>query len=292
MGQPFIKFFSSDWRSDPALRMCSAAARGVWIDMISIMMEAEPYGHLYINGKPATPAQIAALTCTPASVIKKATAELLENGVASQDDKGAIYSRRLVRDRQKQEQARQFGKSGGNPALKGKGITGGDNPAGITEGVKGASNPHGNTRSQKPDTRSQKPEAERDVVALLHAACGIAGMDQGKAVNSMGIGMDWLRTGLSDERILEVIRGIVDRPGYKPKGTLAYFTPMIAEAAQQPAAAPTPELSPEEKAKLPWRYVRAFKRDGIWRGDGPEPGKPGCTVDPAILREFGFEARP
>jgi hypothetical protein len=290
MGQPFIKFFSSDWRSDPALRMCSAASRGVWIDLISIMMEADPYGYLYINGKPATVAQIAALTCTPAGVIKKAMAELLENGVSSQDDNGAIYSRRLVRDREKQEQARLFGKGGGNPALMGKGITGGDKGGGITGGVKGAANPHGNTRSQKPDTRSQKPEAERDVVALLHAACGIAGMDQGKAVNSMGIGMDWLRTGLSDERILEVIRGIVDRPGYKPKGTLAYFTPMIAEAAAVQQPAPEPQLTPEQQQDFLNRYVKHFARDGQWRGWGPKPGEPGCLASPEVLRAHGYTA--
>jgi hypothetical protein len=52
------------------------------------------------------------------------------------------------------------------------------------------------------------------------------------------------------------------------------------------------ELTPEERAKLPWRYVRAYKRDGIWRGEGSPPGSKDCTVDPAILREFGYEVVP
>lgn len=131
--------------------------------------------------------------------------------------------------------------------------------------------------------------APRDVVGLLHSACSEAGIDQGKAVNWLGIGQGWLALGLPDERILAVIKEVAARPGYKPPGTLAYFTPMLTEAAKAPQPQKQAELTPEERAKLPWRYVRAYKRDGQWRGEGPPPGSKGCTVDPAILREFGYE---
>jgi hypothetical protein len=134
--------------------------------------------------------------------------------------------------------------------------------------------------------------APRDVVGLLHSACSEAGIDQGKAVNWLGIGQGWLALGLQDERILAVIREVAARPGYKPPGTLAYFTPMLTEAAKAPQPQKPAELSPEERAKLPWRFVRAYKRDGQWRGEGPPPGAKGCTVDPAILREFGYEVAP
>jgi hypothetical protein len=133
--------------------------------------------------------------------------------------------------------------------------------------------------------------AERDVVSLLQSACGQAGIDQRKAVNWLGIGQAWLRLDLSDEQILACIAEIAARPGYKPPGTLAYFTPMLTDAASQPKPEKPAELTPEQRAELPWRFVRAYKRDGQWRGDGPPPGEPGCTVDPAILREFGFEVR-
>ena len=46
MRRPFLMFAIADHRSDTALRLCSAEARGVWIDMLCLMAEGEPYGHL------------------------------------------------------------------------------------------------------------------------------------------------------------------------------------------------------------------------------------------------------
>lgn len=40
MSDPWLKFYPTDWRSDPALKMCSLAARGLWIEMIALMHEA------------------------------------------------------------------------------------------------------------------------------------------------------------------------------------------------------------------------------------------------------------
>ena len=48
MDNPWMKFYTADWRSDPALRMCSMAARGLWVEMICLMHEATPYGQLLI----------------------------------------------------------------------------------------------------------------------------------------------------------------------------------------------------------------------------------------------------
>jgi hypothetical protein len=262
------------------------------MDFLTFMAEATPYGHLLINGHKPTPQKLAALTLTPVAVIKKAIAELLENGVASQTDDGVLYSRRLVRDRERQEKARLDGVKGGNPKLREKGITPRDNN-GTQSGITGGDNPHGKSHSQKPESisHSQKPEqpAERDVVGLLQAACGIAGIDQGKVVNWLGIGAEWLRTGLSDERILAVVREIAGRPGYTPKGSLAYFTPMIREAAAIPEPAKAAELTREQQQDFLNRYVKHFARDGVWRGHGPKPGEPGCLASPDVLREHGYE---
>ena len=59
--QPWLKFYTADWRADPGLRMCSIGARGIWIDMLSIMHEADPYGHLLVAGMPPNPADLAQL---------------------------------------------------------------------------------------------------------------------------------------------------------------------------------------------------------------------------------------
>jgi hypothetical protein len=107
MPQNYIKFYGNDWRSDPRLRVCSAASRGVWIDLITFMMEAEPFGYLLINDKQPTPEQIGMLTCTPPQVVKKALVELEEAGVFSRCEDGTIYSRRMVRDRERSEEGRK-----------------------------------------------------------------------------------------------------------------------------------------------------------------------------------------
>lgn len=118
MADPFLKFFTSDWRSDPRLRMCSAAARGVWIDMICIMHEAAPYGHLLVHGQFPNEAQLASLTGTLAAELPDLIAELERHGVFSRTREGVIYSRKLVRMAAKSAKARKNGKRGGNPALR------------------------------------------------------------------------------------------------------------------------------------------------------------------------------
>jgi hypothetical protein len=58
---PWMKFYPADWRADPALRMCSLAARGLWMEILSIMHEADPRGSLLINGNTIGAKQLASL---------------------------------------------------------------------------------------------------------------------------------------------------------------------------------------------------------------------------------------
>jgi hypothetical protein len=59
---PWLKFWVEAWRSDLGLRLCSAAARGVWIEMLCVMHHCEPYGVLADqNGKPMPPLDLAVL---------------------------------------------------------------------------------------------------------------------------------------------------------------------------------------------------------------------------------------
>jgi hypothetical protein len=67
-GNPWMKFYPSDWRSDPALRSCTIAARGLWIEMMAIMHEAEPYGSLLVKGKRVDKKQLAARRCAGAGM--------------------------------------------------------------------------------------------------------------------------------------------------------------------------------------------------------------------------------
>lgn len=142
---PWLKFYPLDWRGDPKLRMCSMAARGLWIEILALMHEAAPYGHLLVNGKSPTDTQIAVLAGAPSDQITDLLGELETAGVFSRTKDGVIYSRRMIRDEKKSAIARKNGGKGGNPTLSnGKGNSGSDN---LSE--------NGLDKPQKPEARSQ-----------------------------------------------------------------------------------------------------------------------------------------
>jgi len=142
-----MKWYPTDWRADPALRMCSLAARGLWIEMLGYMHEAQPYGHLLIGDRAPTAAQLAVLVGSTPKAVGTCLAELAAANVFSVID-GVMLSRRMVRDKAKAEQDAENGKGGGNPKLiepVNKGVNKGVNPP---------------LKAQKSEVRSQKSEPE------------------------------------------------------------------------------------------------------------------------------------
>ena len=116
-GTTSSRFFWADWRSDPCLRTCSLAARGLWMDMLSIAAEAQPTGYVLVNGRTPSTTDLARLTGAPEADVQAALAELSAAGVYSRDRNGRIYSRRMVRDWKQSQINRKNGKMGGNPSL-------------------------------------------------------------------------------------------------------------------------------------------------------------------------------
>lgn len=117
--KPWMKFYPRDWRADEKLRLCSYAARGLWIEMMALMHSSERYGRLLVNGKEPTIAQLASLTSGAPDECERLIDELRDAGVFSTDAKGALYSRRMVQDDRDSALARKHGSEGGNPKLKG-----------------------------------------------------------------------------------------------------------------------------------------------------------------------------
>ena len=138
--QPWLKFYPSDWRSDPKLRMCSLAARGLWIEMLALMHEANPRGHLLVNGIAPNAQQLSVLVGSLADVSELLT-ELESVDVFSRTESGVIYSRRMTRDEAKSAEAKANGALGGNPTLKP-----GVNPP---------------DKTQKPEARNQRLEEKK-----------------------------------------------------------------------------------------------------------------------------------
>lgn len=114
---PWFKFYPADWRADQSLRLCSAAARGLWVECMCLMHEAKPYGHLLVNGKSVTDAQLAIQTGIPQDQITALIGELDNAGVFSRNSDGVIYSRKMTRSAKRAAINKKNGKSGGNPSL-------------------------------------------------------------------------------------------------------------------------------------------------------------------------------
>lgn len=147
---PWMKFYPADWRADPALRMCSLAARGLWMEMLSIMHQAEPRGSLLVNGNTIGTKQLASLCGATPRETFLLVAELEAAGVFSRAEDGTIFSRRMKRDDEKAERDKANGKTGGNPRLNTW-----VNPS---------------DKAQSPEARVQKPESRERTRASALAA--------------------------------------------------------------------------------------------------------------------------
>ncbi|MCW2242788.1 DprA-like winged helix domain-containing protein [Azospirillum canadense] len=147
--QPWLKFYPTDWRADQGLRVVSLAARGLWIECMCIMHEADPYGHLVVNGRPVTDTQLALLTGASPDQLAALLTELELAGVFSRNSKGVIYSRRMTRDHKKAQTARKNGKSGGNPSLCSEKENSASDKGRVKRRVKGRDN------TQRPEARIQ-----------------------------------------------------------------------------------------------------------------------------------------
>lgn len=120
--QPWMKFYPSDWRADASLRMCSPAARLLWLEMLCLMHEADPRGHLLVKGRRPTDAQLGMLSGITDGSVPVLLAELRDAEVFDEIG-GVIISRKMVRDtkvsqdqsdrRTKGWEAIQSGKTGG-----------------------------------------------------------------------------------------------------------------------------------------------------------------------------------
>lgn len=118
MKRPSFQFYPGDWLRDTALRSVSVSARGAWSDMLCLMHEGTPYGHLKVGSKVILPVNLSRMIGLTLEETERLIAELEEAGVFSRTAEGCIYSRRMVRDEEIREKRAKGGILGGNPALK------------------------------------------------------------------------------------------------------------------------------------------------------------------------------
>ena len=186
--RPASQYYWGDWWKDKGLHSCSLTARGLWHEMNCLMHDGEPYGHLTLNGRPMTVAQLANQCRISASQCAKLLRELEDAGVPSRTPDGVYFSRRMVRDEASRNARAEGGKLGAEHGSKGAehGSKGG-RPAGSKGGSEtpldaGEKPPPSSSSSASavnhsvPDgTGAAAPPTDRDVVfaagvAMLTAA--------------------------------------------------------------------------------------------------------------------------
>jgi hypothetical protein len=289
------KFFWSDWQADPALRACSLAARGLWMEMLCIA--AGERGYLVRNGDPLPAQTLANIVGQPLATVETLIAELEENRVFSRDRRGRIYSRRMVREAKHIESARKAGKKGGAVSLeKKKGIFAPSHPPLATPST---------PISHKPESKSQAPESSngaalkalpQDPVIRAAEAIGttLDALHRKHAWSAFGETFaSWAQEGCDPERdIWPTLRRLASKRGKVPASP-AYFTAAVREARDRAREGNSPPsyatvVSPAAFVTAEhWaERARAFHDRGLWsRNWGPKPGEPGCMATAASLGE-------
>jgi uncharacterized phage protein (TIGR02220 family) len=117
--RPAFQFYPKDWRDEQSLRLCSMAARGLWIDLMCLMHSSERYGHLEVAGKAMTVEQVARLVGEAPKDVKGWMTELTENAVCSFTSEGVMFSRRMVRDEEIRDKRAAGGEAGSAHGYKG-----------------------------------------------------------------------------------------------------------------------------------------------------------------------------
>lgn len=149
MSNPWLKFYPRDWRGDQALRAVSLSARGLWMEMLCVMHEASPYGHLVLGGHAVSNDVLARMAGTGVDEVSALLIELESAGVLSRTRKGVVYSRRMVKDRNRAEKGRK--------AVSKRWAQGAEN---LDEKPQPNRSPNRKPITQKPEARSQNKKRE------------------------------------------------------------------------------------------------------------------------------------
>lgn len=126
--RPWFKLWVADWLGDTLLRSCSLGARGLLIDLVCIMHEADPYGHLLVNGQAVTDFKLSVLLSVRLPSLLSKLRELETKKVLSRNAAGVLFSRKMVKIAQESAKHRENGRKGGHPALVNRGLNGGVKP--------------------------------------------------------------------------------------------------------------------------------------------------------------------
>jgi len=100
--RPSFQFYPGDWLRD-RVAYCSIAAQGLWLRMMIIMHDNDPYGYLTFGSDPMPEKAIAQACGVGMSEYRNLLQELDAAGVPSRRSDGALFSRRMVKDEEERQ---------------------------------------------------------------------------------------------------------------------------------------------------------------------------------------------
>jgi hypothetical protein len=109
------QWFWSDWAGDQDVRRLTPAERGLWIDLLSFASVGKPTGYVCDQrGNPISYEEIARFTNATPTEVESLIVGILDKGVASRDQTGRLFNRRMVRAVQTAAKRKLAGKIGGD----------------------------------------------------------------------------------------------------------------------------------------------------------------------------------
>lgn len=112
---PWTKWFWQDWESDIGLQLCSLAAQGLWMHMLSVMARSKNKGYLLDGEKQMESKMLAKKARSTTEETIRFLEELENHNVYSITSDGIIYNRRMVREASLSKIRSDVGKLGGRP---------------------------------------------------------------------------------------------------------------------------------------------------------------------------------
>jgi hypothetical protein len=112
-----FSFYPQDWMSDSRLRLCSAGARGLWIDILCLMHLSNERGYLLIDDTVLDEQMLQKRLGYDAQEFDDCFTELRRYNIIKKDENNRYFCKRIVNDQVLSEKRSMSGKLGGNPNL-------------------------------------------------------------------------------------------------------------------------------------------------------------------------------
>lgn len=243
----WMKFWPQDWQSDPALRSCGPAARGVWMELIAIAHFAEPYGHVLIGGKSPSLEQLSKVIVVAIDELKRCLSELETAGVFTLTGTGVFTSRRMIRDaaaaakgrkavgkRYAQQTEKNKENGAPNSHSEKKGIVQEAEAEAESKTPEGANGPAFDPLKTGiadiyPDRKTGKPNvAGWDLENVFERCMEAARIHAARIPEKWDTVVGWLASGYEPDDIVATIKRIAARPNFRA-ATLRAFDKAVRE---------------------------------------------------------------